>query len=883
MTAVMLSLAMVAACALQVGAAGTTVNSIKLTAAGGTEVQFTDMKGITFNEKLVAAYKKAYGDVTVAEDSVTIKPTDDIIDAGFCFGVKSVSESNIALTSPNVDEESNELLNALISEDETKSTPTCTYYNVNYLSTLETTDTNGVLELNFSATAAPHKITYRTEGNGFTVKDPDTVENSGMLEFTVTVRADKDSQGYVPDVYDGMGYVKWQDTPTAGSGSAKIYKYKIDSVTSDKEIQISLVRQQCKVVFDKEGSTGLGQSYTTTAGDTSIDYGTDYSFVVTPTDGYSAGDITVTVTKEDGSQELEEGKFVQSGNNCLVKAVTENIKITIEGPTEGAQREITFYAPKGAGYSFKEDKDDDDEGAQVLTTKKVNYGDKYEFRLVVDNEYKNSIENMVVTANGTTLVPQPVGSNPNARKYTISNITTDITVSVAGVTKNKYKVTTKDGAWGTFTTTGSTTVEHGGNFTFKLNVQPAYQSKFSTGDGGEQYIKVTIGQGTAESNQPTYDKATKTYTVTGITDETTIEVTDVDPDKYSATDETGAPAKTTYEITDLNPSGAKNIEYNGSCTFTVKPKVGYRIDTVTYTMGGGGRVVLNPVSKASDGSEATYTVNNITGDVKITVATAKVRYSITFIDPKGAAGGVTKDYYIGDDLAGDIYVDQIDTQNGTITFKSDITPASPYYTFEYWIGNGSTATPTDLKFTHQDQAITLTAKLRLKINDLFDLNITKQNIVKDTVSGDECLRLWLSAVWKAKPQFADLGVNMRIENCGFLYSTGETDIKSYFDEKQLQRLLKKRADLNGDFQDSAWRDMMLVLISKTNKLYAYNFNIGSKGMNADVFSMPEGQFSWDVGGLQSGDKRRVRAYVELVIEEEHYYILSDEIEVSFGS
>lgn len=113
---------------------------------------------------------------------------------------------------------------------------------------------------------------------------------------------------------------------------------------------------------------------------------------------------------------------------------------------------ITFNLPKGITAS-------NPEGGEVVEV--VASGGAFEFKLIVDKNYFQTLDSIKVTANGTVITPDIYGI------YTLSSQTSDVTVNVSGISGVTHLVTLIQSANGVIAFTGdedaenSRTVNHG--------------------------------------------------------------------------------------------------------------------------------------------------------------------------------------------------------------------------------------------------------------------------------------------------------------------------------------------------------------------------------------------------------------------------------------
>ncbi len=113
---------------------------------------------------------------------------------------------------------------------------------------------------------------------------------------------------------------------------------------------------------------------------------------------------------------------------------------------------ITFNLPKGITAS-------NPEGGEVVEA--VASGGAFEFKLIVDKNYFQTLDSIKVTANGTVITPDIYGI------YTLSNQISDVTVNVSGISGVTHLITLVQSANGVIVFTGdedaenSRTVNHG--------------------------------------------------------------------------------------------------------------------------------------------------------------------------------------------------------------------------------------------------------------------------------------------------------------------------------------------------------------------------------------------------------------------------------------
>lgn len=408
-----------------------------------------------------------------------------------------------------------------------------------------------------------HGVVYPT-GVGYTTSGDTTVEDGKPLTFTVNPDTD-------------TGYEIKSVTATVGGKVAEVKpveneenKYTISEVNGDVVISVNAQKKTCKITVD---TTELGTGTTTTAENGNVEYGTLYTFYVTPKTGYGEAKVYV----DSSNTPIDP----VNGTQYAVR-ITKETKITIVG---ASLNEYTVTLNKGVGFDYK------------FTKTSVEYSGTYTFDVIVDDAYSKS--EPVVTVNNV-VIDGTKAAESNVWTYKIPNVTENKIVSVSGLQINTYKVTLNGGVGYNFSSTDSTTVAYNGEFSFEVNIDDAHKKGTDFG--------VTATGGTLTNN------ANGTYTISQITDDVTVSVNGV-------VDSTSKVVITSNEHAEVNvtSNNANAIKYGGTVTFTVDVKSGYRIENVFVN--GENRNALNE----------TYTVNNITSDVVIDVVTVANKLTVNYV------------------------------------------------------------------------------------------------------------------------------------------------------------------------------------------------------------------------------------------------------------
>ena len=171
--------------------------------------------------------------------------------------------------------------------------------------------------------------------------------------------------------------------------------------------------------------------------------------------------------------------------------------------------------------------------------------------------------------------------------YTFTNVTA--THSIAATFASTYVITSTAGTGGTISPLGTVSVPGGGSQTFTITPNTGYGVSKVTVDGA------SVG-------------AVSSYAFNSVTANHTIAAT-FTTKKYTITATAGTGGT-------ISPSGTVSVPGGGSQTFTITPKTGYGVSTVT-------------VDGASVGAVSSYAFNSVTANHTITATFTTKKYTIT--------------------------------------------------------------------------------------------------------------------------------------------------------------------------------------------------------------------------------------------------------------
>ncbi len=424
---------------------------------------------------------------------------------------------------------------------------------------------------------------------------------------------------------------------------------------------------------------------------------TGYKFL-----GWATSEAGATTYAADGNHIYSEN----SALNLYAKWERESFTVTL--PTSEAG-----YIVSDAGQS-----------------KTVMYGEGLNFDITINEGY--TAKGMVVSANGIVYGFDCIVGN--TYKYTLKNITSNTTVSIADVEKIEFPVTLTNGTGYTVSSLIQS-VKYGDSFTFQVTLADGYETAAAVA-----YLNGTPITGTRAGNVYTYTLADvkvqpvisivvetrPIYTIVFANGESIYEIKNVEDgqklpapltpvregyvfDGWCIDKNTSEPynfdnivsnafvlyAKwipKTYDVTWTDISGytiassdSRTVEYGGSFTFTVNVDDGFENNFKVYA----NSELVNATA------EDEYIVSNITDRVVLTLVSGdKTVYAITFY------GGGNLNEYIT------VPVSQIKVYDEASAIASEY-PTRTGYTFIGWLGSdGNTYQPGDMYDNNADLDLT---------------------------------------------------------------------------------------------------------------------------------------------------------------------------------
>jgi len=248
--------------------------------------------------------------------------------------------------------------------------------------------------LNTYGVALPTSTNYE-------VKGANTVTYGTDYSFTIAFAAGQDTSAV--KVYAQIGNGEKVELAKSGDG------YTVTNVTDALTITVEglKIAKYTVTLTPTEGITYLSENNGTPA--TEAEHGSTYRFKAT----FDSAKYNGTLVVKNGDAVL----VADSNGVYSVENVSGSIVITVSGLTINT---YTVTLTDGEGYTI---------AAADGSTSPVNYGGSFSFTVAINSGY--IAENLVVKATGTAIEAAD-------GKYTVSNITSNITITVDGVEKDVF-------------------------------------------------------------------------------------------------------------------------------------------------------------------------------------------------------------------------------------------------------------------------------------------------------------------------------------------------------------------------------------------------------------------------------------------------------------
>ena len=309
-------------------------------------------------------------------------------------------------------------------------------------------ESTGSSEGNNSSTLIEYCSVTLHNGTGYTLSGPEKVEKGEDVTITITLE-----EGYVK----GSGFkllANQVEIPVNERG-----EYVISNVQADLNVMVEGVEKETfSVLF------ATSDVYTLN-GETSVEYGADYTFSIAYEQGYGLTKDSKVVVRE-GETEKE---VTQEGDVYKVKAVKGNLHISVEGVAK-VTCFITFDEVEGVAFHGK---------TSAAT------GSDYSFSFTLEEGYTKGDE-FKVTANGQVLTAKDDDT------YQIAAIHEDVVISIEGVEEKKIDVTFRCNIDNAIKNAPDQILYRAEKYTFRLSWETGYdqsesvcQVRYQTASGVE--------------------------------------------------------------------------------------------------------------------------------------------------------------------------------------------------------------------------------------------------------------------------------------------------------------------------------------------------------------------------------------------------------------
>ena len=456
---------------------------------------------------------------------------------------------------------------------------------VNNQYTISKISANTTISVTFEAIT--HTLSVTASGNGSAIYNNTTIRG-GTETFTVNEGASA-TVTFVPDAGYKIANVKVNGTDVTSSVVSN--KYTISSISANTTLAVTFEAMPITTYTFSISATGNGSvvyNGTTIRGKSSsftVNEGTTATITLSPDTGYRIASVKVNNTDVTASV---------SNNTYTVSSISANttIAVTFEAVTHTLS--ISASGNGSATYNSTAIRGK----TQTFT---VNEGTSATITFAPDAGYR--IANVKV--NGTD-VTTSVANN----KYTISNITADVTLSVMfEAITHTLSIT----ASGNGSATYNSTAIRGKTQTFTVNEGSSATVTF-TPDAGYRIASVMVN-GTDVTSSVVSNK----YTINNITADVSLAVT-FEAITHTLSITASGNGSATYNNTAIrDKTQTFTVNEGTSATITFAPDAGYRIASVK----------VNGADVTSSVVNNKYTISNITANTTLSVTFEAITHTLT--------------------------------------------------------------------------------------------------------------------------------------------------------------------------------------------------------------------------------------------------------------
>mgnify|MGYP001623703167 CR=1 FL=1 len=530
---------------------------------------------------------------------------------------------------------------------------------------------------------------------------------------------------------------------------------------------------------------------------------------------YSLSGSTLTIAPDSGSYLPRSVTFwaVAQHEPAITGDKEVNVSVVDSGNswwlitlafTTAASDAVTLTAEAVSTYTitFPEQAPDDTYTLYKNTTENtvtVKQGETYTFSVIPKDGYDAP---KVSASTGCSLTRDGV----NGVNYTVSNITSNVIITITDGDAIQPKVTFTSGDGYKFVTEGNAdistpmTVGYGDDVSFMVSLFPGYTQSENT-------VKVYANGTEVSKNE------SGVYTIDDITVDQTVSVTGVQLNTYKVT----LPQNPVgYYITTMDPT---TVGAGGSFAFDVVVNPGYDDDSMVVKANG-------TVLTKSNGS---YTISNIAADTTITIeGVTEAQYAVTV-----AADNAT--VKVGEQAL----TTGVTVPHGNLTFT--VMPA-PGYKVDSVRVNGATVLPSE------DGEYTIfvngTVSIGVVESPLVDVTLT----TTITASGDKTYTI----VVKTTPgEVSGNNNDISVVGYGTLYSNQSFSSRELEDQVmgiQLDNTLKETLLAQGSAKIYSYSQSVNFDLDELTNTFSYTFNNSSSTdrYGAGWIKLSDGKDSWIV-------------------------------------
>ena len=237
----------------------------------------------------------------------------------------------------------------------------------------------------------------------------------------------------------------------------------------------------------------------------------------------------------------------------------------------------------------------------------VTHGNSFTFTVTKQTGYTQKTP--VVKVNGTQIAGVESG---NTYTYTITNVDGYKNITVDGQSVNSYSVGYELGEGASKGSGTATAINHFGSATIKITVDGAHNQVTS--------LPISVSNGTISGG--TKSGNTFTYTLSNVTENTTVKVGNLNKNKYTVT----IPAGTGYS----SNVGSRTVTHGETTTFTITLDAAHNQNAPVAKIGG------TALSYTQDGDSYTFTTGAITKDETVEISNIKInKYKYDFSTGEG--------------------------------------------------------------------------------------------------------------------------------------------------------------------------------------------------------------------------------------------------------